>query len=311
MVNEHTGPVAFDGGYDVNAEAFLFARLDYTVVGSAGTSVDIITSPGSGGIVHSGDRLNPDFGSINITISQDLPPISDFFWSDADLASGAINNSMAETAMPEGSSGTLYLYYDTFMSELDTGAFLNIATSTNGVIEFTNAETLEFDIVANGIPFDLRWGDLVGPADSVTANFIEDLAAINVVNGTGMVNENTGPVSIDEGYDFDAEAFLFARVDYNVVGPEGSTVDIITTTGSGGIVDSGMMIDPIFGVAKITVSNVLLGDVNCDGVVDLLDVAPFVDLISTGVFSPKADFNGDGEVSLLDVAPFVAAVAGG
>ena len=48
-----------------------------------------------------------------------------------------------------------------------------------------------------------------------------------------------------------------------------------------------------------------LGDVNCDGSVDLLDVQPFVDLIIEGEFSAKADFNGDGVVDLLDIAPFV------
>ena len=55
----------------------------------------------------------------------------------------------------------------------------------------------------------------------------------------------------------------------------------------------------------------LLGDVNCDGVVDLLDVQPFVDLLSTGEFSKKADINEDGEVNLLDVAPFVTILSGG
>ena len=55
----------------------------------------------------------------------------------------------------------------------------------------------------------------------------------------------------------------------------------------------------------------LIGDVNCDGEVNLLDVAPFVDLLTTGGFSTKADINGDGNVDLLDVAPFVELLTGG
>lgn len=55
----------------------------------------------------------------------------------------------------------------------------------------------------------------------------------------------------------------------------------------------------------------LLGDVNCDGLVNLLDVDPFVDLISTGEFSDKADINMDGVVNLLDVTPFIALLNGG
>ena len=55
----------------------------------------------------------------------------------------------------------------------------------------------------------------------------------------------------------------------------------------------------------------MLGDVNCDGVVDLLDVGPFVDLITENEFSVKADINLDGAVTLLDVGPFVALLTGG
>ena len=52
--------------------------------------------------------------------------------------------------------------------------------------------------------------------------------------------------------------------------------------------------------------NGIVGDVNCDGVVDLLDVGPFIDAIILGEFSVKADINADGSVNLKDVQPFVA-----
>ncbi|MEM9413611.1 MAG: dockerin type I domain-containing protein, partial [Planctomycetota bacterium] len=54
-----------------------------------------------------------------------------------------------------------------------------------------------------------------------------------------------------------------------------------------------------------------LGDINCDGLVNLLDVASFVDLVSTGEFQFEADINEDGVVNLLDVAPFVDLLSGG
>ena len=56
---------------------------------------------------------------------------------------------------------------------------------------------------------------------------------------------------------------------------------------------------------------VLVGDVNCDGFVDLLDVGPFVDLITSGGSDPKGDINGDTFVDLLDVGPFVDLLIGG
>ena len=54
----------------------------------------------------------------------------------------------------------------------------------------------------------------------------------------------------------------------------------------------------------------LPGDLNLDGKVNLLDVAPFVEAITSSSFSCQGDVNQDGKVNLLDVAPFVAALTG-
>jgi hypothetical protein len=55
----------------------------------------------------------------------------------------------------------------------------------------------------------------------------------------------------------------------------------------------------------------LLGDVNMDGVVNGLDVDPFVDVLLKGPYQAEADMNEDQVVNGLDVDPFVAAVLGG
>ena len=62
---------------------------------------------------------------------------------------------------------------------------------------------------------------------------------------------------------------------------------------------------------KIMSGSVLKGDVNGDGVVNLLDVDPFIDALTNGTFIPEADVNCDGSVDLLDVTPFVDLLAGG
>ena len=54
-----------------------------------------------------------------------------------------------------------------------------------------------------------------------------------------------------------------------------------------------------------------LGDVNQDGVVNLLDVGPFVEALSGGPAVCEADVNEDGVVNLLDVGPFVEILSGG
>ena len=55
---------------------------------------------------------------------------------------------------------------------------------------------------------------------------------------------------------------------------------------------------------------IIPGDVNCDGETNLLDVAPFVNLIASGSYLNKADMNEDGSVDLLDVAPFIDLLSG-
>ncbi|MEM9413550.1 MAG: dockerin type I domain-containing protein, partial [Planctomycetota bacterium] len=65
------------------------------------------------------------------------------------------------------------------------------------------------------------------------------------------------------------------------------------------------------GIDIVECGGVLLGDVNLDGVVDLLDVAPFVDLISFGKYQVEADLNEDGAVNILDVQLFVQLLSNG
>ena len=55
----------------------------------------------------------------------------------------------------------------------------------------------------------------------------------------------------------------------------------------------------------------MLGDVNGDGAVNLLDVGPFIDALSAGNYVCEADVNQDGSLNLLDVDPFIVLLNGG
>ena len=57
-------------------------------------------------------------------------------------------------------------------------------------------------------------------------------------------------------------------------------------------------------------TGVLFGDCNGDGVVDLLDIQPFVDFIMSGEFKIEADVNQDGVVDLLDIQPLIDILLG-
>ena len=85
--------------------------------------------------------------------------------------------------------------------------------------------------------------------------------------------------------------------------PPTDTAAVITTIGQGVFLYN---VDDI-----IRAETVLLGDVNCDGAVNLLDVDPFIDALSSGDYNLKADINQDDAVNLLDVDPFIAILSGG
>jgi len=63
-----------------------------------------------------------------------------------------------------------------------------------------------------------------------------------------------------------------------------------------------------FGVGAVS-QPVLLGDVDLDGVVTFLDIAFFIDVLSSSSFQEEADCNQDGVVNFLDIAFFVEILA--
>ena len=105
-----------------------------------------------------------------------------------------------------------------------------------------------------------------------------------------------------------------ARVDVSAVMPSILVVAGTEYSGAGAPTEPNRIRIDDLGVqftVEVKGGGLLLGDVNCDGEVNLLDVAPFVDLLIGGGFEPKADINQDGFVDLLDVSPFVKILTGG
>ena len=65
------------------------------------------------------------------------------------------------------------------------------------------------------------------------------------------------------------------------------------------------------GYARVFVSQAtgppfLLGDCNQDGVVNFLDIAPFIGFLTNSSFLEEADIDGSGEVTFVDIFPFIA-----
>ena len=56
------------------------------------------------------------------------------------------------------------------------------------------------------------------------------------------------------------------------------------------------------------VSPVLLGDVDLNSVVNFLDIAPFIALLTSSDYQLEADLNEDNAVNFLDISPFISAL---
>ena len=68
----------------------------------------------------------------------------------------------------------------------------------------------------------------------------------------------------------------------------------------------------ISGVAAGDAPDVLKGDVNMDGIINFLDISPFILALSSPGGAPaEADCNCDGIVNFLDISPFILKLAGG
>ncbi len=161
---------------------------------------------------------------------------------------------------------------------------------------------------------DLRFG--VNGANRVNTNSLDlpdSYAAIDALDATlqgEIIAEfNYTPTAGTHVFDLIATTSPTALddssmqpMDFQVVGLNpGFTVD------SFGVVEDGNDIVRL----QISGTPVLLGDVNLDGVVNLLDVRPFVDLLVIGQFQIEADVNLDGIVDMTDVAPFIVILNGG
>ena len=154
-------------------------------------------------------------------------------------------------------------------------------------------------------PYSATFGNSLKNTGTIRFRIFDDNQA-NLINVAGNLNATGGVfevVSETETYELGDEFQLL-----NVTGSfdaESYTLELPE-------LPQGLFWDRSDFVSEglIRIVDFLLGDVNQDGVVDLLDVAPFVDLIINGQYQVEADINMDGEVNLLDVAGLVQLISG-
>ena len=186
---------------------------------------------------------------------------------------------------PVGSSGTAIL-------NIFVGSELGINDDTLSGGPFGNAsQPVDYVATANGLEITASGLDITLPG---TTFLIGMTPILNFgTNGQEFIQDagvNGQTTFLDnEGGAFFNPVFGMATINSNIV-------DLPTDY-------TGMAI-------RILSGSVLKGDVNGDGEINLLDVGPFVDALSSGTYIPEADTNCDGELNLLDVGPFIDLLSG-
>ena len=64
-------------------------------------------------------------------------------------------------------------------------------------------------------------------------------------------------------------------------------------------------------VAEVEADDCMLGDVNRDGIVNFLDISPFIGALTGGEISCEADVDQNGVVNFLDISRFILLLSGG
>ncbi|MDB2687058.1 trypsin-like serine protease [Mariniblastus sp.] len=134
--------------------------------------------------------------------------------------------------------------------------------------------------------------------DGSAANNFTGSSVPLTLEGTVAQGDSGGPVLIQENGEW-----LVAGVLSGGTTPGGVYGDVSWWTG---VEPFKAQIEAAGGVF----ADLLLGDVNLDGLVDFSDIAPFIVLLSSSGFQVEADLDQSGFVDFSDIAPFAQRLSG-
>lgn len=206
----------------------------------------------------------------------------------------------------------------------------NVVNITGGTVGdfFDTSGEVNISGGSVGRNFDVRDGAVVnisgGAVGPIFSSFSDSLqifegGEVNISGGavgSGFIAEDGSKVNLSGSIFFldgelmdnliNGEPFTILDRNVRLLGllDDGSVINFdLNSTG-------GIAFDDRFHInATLTVTlnlDLLLGDVNQDGVVNFLDISPFISILSTGDFLAEADINQDQEVNFLDISPFIA-----
>lgn len=158
----------------------------------------------------------------------------------------------------------------------------------------------------NPFRFDADLGEMV------TISFNEDvcITAITIVSldegETFAFGSATNITTSDPNFTTNG-IFSFGPDGMPVAAGEGIPIQAIESVLGGSLGGIGLQTITLEKAAND--NNVLLGDVNRDEIINFLDIAPFIQVLSSGEPQAEADIDQNGVVNFLDIVPFIQILA--
>ena len=126
--------------------------------------------------------------------------------------------------------------------------------------------------------------------------------------GGDLLTDNADPLTHDQHDDIDID--MTGLADHTLAAGESAVIQIAFSNGTGSGGGHHLFIENIAFSGDVAPSEFLLGDVNLDGVVNFLDIAPFIQVLTNGDFQAEADCDQNGTVNFLDIASFIGILSG-
>ena len=241
---------------------------------------------------------------IGIGVSDPTAPVRLFATMISDPGSEAAAVSDANVATGTLNTGSDAVF-DLTGQTLDATTTLYIIGNGNGGVEVDPDTGDAINSGGTTPPNTLSFVDAAGTIiGSIPTDYFFQDPGINAVRAPNLITVDFARSSGD--------APLVGRTVSGAIVP---LADITFTTG--GIADvAGFMIASNtsdiqdVGIAfPAEVTDVLLGDADCNGVVNFDDIGPFIALLSSEDFKPEGDTNEDGEINFSDISSFIAILA--
>ena len=126
--------------------------------------------------------------------------------------------------------------------------------------------------------------------------------------GGNLLTDDADPLTHAQHDDIDID--MSGLVDHTLGAGETAVIHIAFSDGTGSVGGHHLFLDNVAFSGTVVGAGVLLGDVNLDGVINFLDIAPFIVVLSGGGYQAEADCDENGAVNFLDISPFIAILSG-